>query len=155
AGMRMGGSGISPEVFTTLVAMLNAGVHPRVPKIGSISVGDLAPLSALFLPVIGEGRAEFEGETMPGGDAMRAAGIALPQLGPKDGLSLISSNAATIAVAALCLLDVEAVLDALDLSAALACEGYRANLSPLEPRMQRARPAPGQIEAAERLAKCL
>ena len=43
AGMRMGGSGITPRVFETLVAMLNAGVHPCVPKIGSISVGDLAP----------------------------------------------------------------------------------------------------------------
>jgi histidine ammonia-lyase len=79
----------------------------------------------------------------------------LPALGPKDGLSLISSNAATIAAAALCLMDVEAALDALDLSAALACEGFRANLSPLEPRMQRARPAPGQVEAAERLSRCL
>jgi histidine ammonia-lyase len=155
AGMRMGGSGISPNVFETMVAMLNAGVHPRVPTIGSIGVGDLAPLSALFLPLIGEGRAEYRGETMTGAEAMRAAGLPLPALGPKDGLSLISSNAATIAAAALCLLDVEAALDALDLSAALACEGFRANLSPLEPRMQRARPAPGQAEAAERLSKCL
>ena len=155
AGMRIGGSGISPPVFEAMVAMLNAGVHPVVPAIGSISVGDLAPLSALALPLIGEGRAEFGGQTMAGADAMRAAGIALPALGPKDGLSLISSNAATIGSAALCLADVEAALDALDLSAALACEGFRANLSPLEPRMQRARPAPGQTEAAERLSKLL
>jgi histidine ammonia-lyase len=155
AGMRMGGSGISPHVFETLIAMLNAGVHPCVPKIGSISVGDLAPLSALALPLIGEGLADYEGEMLPGADAMKAAGIELPQLGPKDGLSLISSNAATIGIAALCLVDVEAALDALDLSAALACEGFRANLSPLEPQMQRARPGPGQTEAAIRLTKLL
>jgi len=155
AGMRMGGSGISPHVFDALVAMLNAGVHPVVPSVGSISVGDLAPLSALALPLIGEGCAEYQGTVMPGADAMRAAGVALPQLGPKDGLSLISSNAATIGFAALCLLDVDAGLDALDHSAALSCEGFRANLSPLDPRMQRARPAPGQVEAAERLSKLL
>jgi histidine ammonia-lyase len=155
AGMRIGGSGISPAVFEALVAMLNAGVHPVVPRIGSISVGDLAPLSALASPLIGEGRAEFGGTVMAGADAMRAAGVALPSLGPKDGLSLISSNAATIGVAALCLIDVAAALDALDLSAALACEGFRANLSPLDPRMQKARPAPGQTEAAGRLTNLL
>jgi histidine ammonia-lyase len=155
AGMRIGGSGISPPVFETLVAMLNAGVHPRVPSIGSISVADLAPLSALALPLIGEGRAEFNGRDMGGADAMRAAGVALAQLGPKDGLSLISSNAATIGVGALCLIDAEAALDALDYSAALACEGFRANLSPLDPRMSHARPAPGQSEATERMTKLL
>jgi len=155
AGMRMGGSGISPHVFMTLVEMLNAGVHPVVPSIGTISVGDLAPLSSLALPVIGEGRAEYQDEILPGADAMRAAGIDLPALGPKDGLSLISSNAATIGVAALCLVDVAEALDALDLSAALECEGFRSNVSPLDPRMQRARPAPGQAEAAERLTKLL
>ena len=155
AGMRMGGSGISPQVFMTLVEMLNADVHPLVPAIGSISVGDLAPLSALALPIIGEGEAEFGGVTMTGAAAMHAAGIPLPRLGPKDGLSLISSNAATVGMAALALADVAAALDALDLSAALACEGHRANLSPLDPRMQSARPAPGQAEAADRLRRCL
>ncbi len=155
AGMRMGGSGISPSVFEALVAMLNAGVHPVVPHIGSISVGDLAPLSAMALPLIGEGVAEFRGTVMPGAEAFAAAGIALPVLGPKDGLSLISSNAATIGAAALALIDVADALAALEYSAALSCEGLRANLSPLDPRMQKARPAPGQKEAAERLAALL
>ena len=93
--MRKGGSGISPPVFEALVAMLNAGVHPLVPHIGSIGVGDLAPLSALALPLIGEGLAEFRGTVMPGAEALAAAAIAQPPLGPKDGLSLISSNAVT------------------------------------------------------------
>ena len=155
AGMRIGGSGISPAVFEALVAMLNAHVHPVVPHIGSISVGDLAPLSALALPLIGEGLAEFRGTVMPGAEALRAAGIAPPVLGPKDGVSLISSNAATIGVAALLLVDIDAVLDSLDHSAALSCEGFRANLSPFDPRLQRARPAPGQAESAQRLARLL
>ena len=155
AGMRVGGSGISPPVFEALVAMLNAHVHPVVPHIGSISVGDLAPLSALALPLIGEGLAEFRGTVMPGAEALKAAGIAPPELGPKDGLSLISSNAATVGVASLLLTDVAAALDALDYAAALSCEGFRANLSPLDPRMQQARPAPGQSESAARIGALL
>jgi histidine ammonia-lyase len=155
AGMRVGGSGISPGVFDALVAMLNTGVHPVVPHIGSISVGDLAPLSAVALPLIGEGLAEFRGTVMSGAEAFRAAGIPLPELGPKDGLSLISSNAATIGAAALALIDVADALAALEHSAALSCEGFRANLSPFDPRMQKARPAPGQTEGAERLSALL
>lgn len=155
AGMRMGGSGISPPVFEALVAMLNAGVHPLVPHIGSIGVGDLAPLSALALPLIGEGLAEYRGTVMPGAAALAAAAIAQPALGPKDGLSLISSNAATVGAAALALVDVKHALSALEHAAALACEGLRANLSPLDPRLQAARPAPGQTEAAARLSALL
>ena len=155
AGMRMGGSGISPPVFEALVAMLNAGVHPLVPHIGSIGVGDLAPLSALALPLIGEGLAEFRGTVIPGAEALAAAAIAQPPLGPKDGLSLISSNAATVGTAALALVDMADALSALEHAAALACEGLRANLSPLDPRMQAARPAPGQAEAAARLTALL
>ena len=155
AGMRIGGSGISTPVFEALVAMLNAGVHPIVPKFGSISVADLAPLSALALPLLGDGRAEFRGVEQSGAGAMAGAGIALPALGPKDGLSLISSNAGTVGAAAMMLVDVSNAFAALEHAAALSCEGFRANLSPLDPRMQQARPAPGQTEAAERLSALL
>ena len=155
AGMRIGGSGISPAVFEALAAMLNAGVHPVIPKFGSISVADLAPLSAMALPLIGEGRAEYRGNVMAGADALTAAGLTPTQLGPKDGLSLISSNAATIGAAAMMMLDVIDTFATLERAAALAFEGFRANLGPLDPRLQAARPAPGQAEAAERMSELL
>ena len=66
AGLAQGGSGISPAVLDALVAMLNRGVHPRVPRFGSIGVADLPQLSHLALPLIGEGEAEFAGATLPG-----------------------------------------------------------------------------------------
>ena len=155
AGMAAGGSGVSQHVLDALVAMVNRGVHPVVPRLGSIGVADLPQLSHLALPLIDGGEAEVDGETLPGGEALRRAGIAPVALGPKDGLALISANAATIGRAAL------VVDDALQLAAgwraaiALSLEGFRANLSPLDERAVGARPAPGQVEAAAQLRALL
>jgi histidine ammonia-lyase len=155
AAMAVGGSGISPPILDTLVAMLNAGVHPVVPSKGSIGVADLAPLSHLTLPMLGLGEAEIGGTVLPGAEAMARAGLAPVTLAPKDGLALISANAATVGHAALVVHDVARALDALNVAAALTLEGFRANLSPLDPRVQAARPARGQAATAARLATLL
>ena len=76
-------------------------------------------------------------------------------LGAKDGVALISANAATVGHAALVVHDASRVLDALNIAAALSFEGFRANLMPLDPRVQAARPAPGQNEIAARLTALL
>src|SRR4029434_2888580 len=53
-----GFSGIRVETLELLIAMLNRGVHPRVPSRGSVGAsGDLAPLAHLALVLIGEGEA--------------------------------------------------------------------------------------------------
>ena len=155
AGMACGGSGVSPAVLQMLVELLNAGVHPVVPSRGSIGVADLAPLSHIALVLVGEGQAELGGNVMPGSDALTRAGLAPVMLGPKDGLALISANAATVGHAALVLHDCARALDALNVAAALSFEGFRANLSPLDPRVQAARPARGQRAIAGRLVALL
>ena len=51
-----GYSGIRVETVEALLALLNAGVHPRVPARGSVGAsGDLAPLAHLALVLVGEG----------------------------------------------------------------------------------------------------
>src|SRR5262249_32872373 len=51
-----GFSGISIDTLEALIALLNRGVHPRVPSRGSVGAsGDLAPLAHLALVLIGEG----------------------------------------------------------------------------------------------------
>ena len=155
SGMAVGGSGVSLAVFDALLAMLNAAVHPVVPGKGSIGVADLAPLSHMALPLLAEGTAEYRGEILPAAEALSRAGLAPVALAAKDGLALISSNAASVGCAALALHDATAALDALNVAATLAFEGFRANLSPLDPRVQAARPAPGQREVAARLIALL
>jgi len=155
SGMAVGGSGVSPSVLDAILALLNAGVHPAVPGLGSIGVADLAPLSHLFLPLLGHGIAEYRGETLPGAVALRRAGLQPARLSAKDGIALISSNAATVGQAALAVRDCADALDALNIAAALSFEGFRANLSPLDPRVNAAHPAPGQSTVAARMTTLL
>ncbi|MBO0889232.1 aromatic amino acid lyase, partial [Candidatus Bathyarchaeota archaeon] len=45
-----GNSGIRPEVVTTIVELLNKGIHPYIPEKGSVGAsGDLSPLSHMAL----------------------------------------------------------------------------------------------------------
>ncbi len=82
-------SGVRPLVVETLCKMLNAKVHPVIPSQGSVGAsGDLAPLAHLAQVVIGEGRAAFGGEVLPGGEAMKRARIPAVALEAKEGLSL-------------------------------------------------------------------
>src|SRR4029079_14590892 len=155
AGMACGGSGVSPAVLQMLVAMLNARVHPVVPSRGSIGVADLAPLSHMAMVLIGEGDAELDDDLMPATQALARAGLVPRTLAAKDGLALISANAATVGHAALVVHDCSRALDAFNVAAALSFEGFRANLSPLDPRVQAARPARGQREFAQRLVALL
>lgn len=151
AGMARGGSGVSPAVLDACIALLNHAVHPQVPRFGSIGVADLPQLSHLALPLFGEGKAEFGGDVMSGSAALEKAGLQPVRLGVKDGLALISSNAATTARAALVLHDVTAALKAWLAAVALGYEGFRANLSPLNPAAVAARPATGQVQVAAQL----
>jgi histidine ammonia-lyase len=151
ASLVVGGTGVSPGVVDALLALLNARVHPRVPRHGSIGVADLPQLSHLALPLIGEGQAEVAGTIMAGADALARAGLAPLRLGARDALALISANSASVGRAALVLRDAFALLEQWNAAVALSYEGFRANLGPIDARVVEARPAPGQVEIAASL----
>jgi len=154
-GLCAGGAGASVAIAEGLVDLLNAHVHPCVPRTGSIGASDLCMLAHVGLTLIGEGEAELHGVRMSSADALNRAGLAAVTLGPKDGLAICSSSAVSAGAAALALLDAGACLDTLQVAAALSMEGFRANLSPLDPRVVAARPAPGQAWAAAGLRALL
>lgn len=153
--MALGGSGAEPAVAERLVALLNAGVHPEVPSIGSIGAADLCQMAHVGLTLIGEGNAEHAGTLLPAAEALAQAGLTPLTLGPKDGLAICNANSATAGRAALALVDAAEIAHLAQVAAALTFEGFRANLSPLDPRVQAARPAPGQAEAAVELLALL
>jgi len=77
AVLATGRSGARPLCCERLCELLNAGVHPVIPARGSVGAsGDLAPLAHLALGMIGEGLAEYRGETLPAAQALAAANIA-------------------------------------------------------------------------------
>src|SRR5580765_301176 len=71
-----GFSGIRLETLELMLECLNRGVHPVIPEKGSLGAsGDLAPLAHCACVLIGEGQAEFDGETLSGADALQKAGL--------------------------------------------------------------------------------
>lgn len=155
AALARGGSGISLPVFDAALALLNAGVHPLVPRHGSMGVTDMPLLAHMALPLFGEGKAEYKGETLDGAEALARAGLAPVTLGAKDGLALFGANAFTVGRASLALHDLQQLIEAWLCALALYCEGFRANLSMFDPALQQARPAAGQSQCAERLRHLL
>jgi histidine ammonia-lyase len=153
--LSVGGSGLSPNVFNDLLALLNKQVHPVVPSIGSIGAGDLVLLSAIARSLIGEGEAEYQGEVQPSGQALEKAGLTASRLGPKDGLSLLNASAVSVGQGALVAVDAKALLDFQRRAAALSFEALGGNPLVLAPAIQLARPAAGQVEEAEKLLALL
>jgi histidine ammonia-lyase len=148
-GMARGAAGVRPSVFDAMLAMLMAGVHPVVPSRGSIGMSDLPPLAHLALPLIGAGEAEFRGERMSGADALAAAGIERPQLGPKDGLALVSANSASVGHAALTIARAIDLLAIADVAAALSLEALQGHVSALDRHVDAARRFSGQQTSAQ------
>lgn len=151
-----GYAGVRPQVVDALLALLNAGVHPVVPSLGSVGAsGDLAPLAHLALVLIGEGAATLRGEPLAGGEALRRAGLTPLVLGPKEGLALINGTQAMCAVAALALADAERLLGAADVVAALTVDALQGTDTAFLEEIHAARPHPGQRASASRLWRLL
>jgi histidine ammonia-lyase len=152
-----GYSGVRPLVIETLVAMLNRRVCPVIPQQGSVGAsGDLAPLSHLALVLMGEGEAlAASGSRVPGGGAMRAAGITPLTLEAKEGLALNNGTQFMTAVGTLALLDGEHLTRTSALACALSLEAVQGVPSAFEERLQQLRPHPGQREVAQIIARQL
>lgn len=148
-----GFSGVRPLVVETLCAMLNAGVHPVIPSQGSVGAsGDLAPLAHLAQVVIGEGRAVFKGETLPGAEALRRAGITPVALQAKEGLSLLNGTQGMLALLSLALRDADLLTDTADVAAALSLDALRGSPGAFDARIMHARAYPGAATTARNLA---
>ena len=154
-GIARGGSGASPALADVLAAMLNAGVHPIVPSRGSVGMGDLGQLATVGQVTLGAGRAELGGDAMAGGEALARAGIEPLQLGPKDGLTLMSSNAFSIAAGALALARAREVAELADLVAALSMEVVAASSSSVRDEVSDAKPYQGQRASAALIREAL
>ena len=146
-------SGIRPLVVETLCGMLNAGVHPVVPAQGSVGAsGDLAPLAHLAHVVIGEGRAEYQGEVLDGGEALRRASLKPVALEAKEGLSLLNGTQGMLALVALALRDAEILIDTADVAASLSLDALRGSPGAFDARIMHARAYAGAARTARNLA---
>jgi histidine ammonia-lyase len=156
SSLRRGHSGVRAELVELVLALLERGVTPVIPSKGSVgSSGDLAPLAHLGLVLIGEGEATFEGETLPGGEALERAGLAPVTLSAKEGLAIINGTHLMAAAGGLAVRDARRLLDAAVVAVALSLEAFKGSTVPFDARLHQLRPQPGQRVVAERLRKLL
>lgn len=152
--LSLGYSGIRPRVVRLLADMLNAGVTPVIPEQGSLGAsGDLAPLSHLGLVLVGEGEADYEGERLPGGEALARAGLRPIALEAKEGLALINGTQVMTGIGALAFLDAFNLTGWADCAAALTAEALRGIRDAFEPLTHAIRPHPGQGQSAANIQR--
>ncbi len=148
-----GFSGVRPHVVETLCKMLNAKVHPVIPSQGSVGAsGDLAPLAHLAQVVIGDGRATFRGEVLPGGEALKRAGITPVALEAKEGLSLLNGTQGMLALLSLALHEADILVDTADVAASLSLDALRGSPGAFDPRIMQARAYAGAATTAGNIA---
>ncbi len=151
-----GYSGARLETIQTMIELLNRRVHPIIPEKGSLGAsGDLAPLSHMVLPMIGLGKAEYEGEIMTGQEAMKKAGIPVIELTAKEGLALINGTQVMTALAALTVYDSFNIIKTADIAAALSFEAQNGIIDALDQRLHDIRPHKGQTDTARVLTELL
>jgi histidine ammonia-lyase len=137
-----GGSGVDPTVLDALVDALDTGAVPAVHQVGAIGTGDLCALSDLGLALCGD-RAWWTGDAP------------VVTLSSSDALAMISSNAATIGEAVLAQADLDALLRASEVVAALSFVALGGAAEAYGSPVQNARPHPGQLLVATRMRRLL
>lgn len=154
--LAMGHSGVRDVVIDQLCALLDHGVHPRVPSQGSVGAsGDLAPLAHLALTLIGEGDAEHGGALLSSADALCRVGLSPIELEAKEGLALINGTQYMTAIGALALLAGERLARVADVAGAMSVEALLGSRRPFDERLMKVRPHPGQAESARLLRRLL
>ncbi len=149
-----GQSGQRLIMTQTLIEMLNKDVVPFVCQKGSGGAcGDLAPMSQIALLMMGEGQAYYQGELIPGGEAMQKAGIEIPGLKARDGLAMINGSNLMTAMSALFLFDANNWLKQAEIAAAMSLEALKANMGPYTDKLHIARGFPGAIRSAASIKK--
>ncbi len=145
--LSMGYSGVRQVVVDTILALLNADIVPAVHEHGSLGAsGDLAPLAAVALALIGEG------ECAP---AMQAAGIAPVTLRAKEGLALINGTDGMLGMLVLALADLDMLAKVADIAAAMSIEALMGTDRAFAADVMALRPHEGQTRSAENLRRLL
>ncbi|WP_410558588.1 histidine ammonia-lyase [Actinomadura fulvescens] len=152
-----GVAGSRPEVALALARMLNAGVTPVVREYGSLGCsGDLAPLSAVALALIGEGQVTTaDGSDLDAATALDNVGMMPLVLQEKEGLSLINGTDGMLGMLLFAVDRLTALLDIADLTAAMSVEALLGTDRVFAADLQALRPHPGQVRSAPRISALL
>ncbi len=147
-----GFSGIRLKVIERILFFIENDLLPVVPEQGSVGAsGDLAPLSHLFLTLLGEGDFWINGDIVPAKDVLLKHNLQPIHLKAKEGLALNNGTQFILAHTIVGLKKMEYLLDLADLAGAMSLEGYRGSESPFREQLHSIRPFKGNLKVAERM----
>ena len=154
--LAQGYSGIGLPTLERICWHIDADVIPCVPAQGSVGAsGDLAPLSHLFLPLIGLGEVFYQGKVQPAAAVLQVHGLEPLRLQAKEGLALINGTQFMAAYGLHILARLPNCLDHADLSGAMMLEALAGSAKPFDARLHAVRPHPGSQHVAARLRNLL
>lgn len=144
-----GYSGVRSRVVQQLLELLNAGITPVVPRLGSVSAsGDLAPLSHIALGLIGVGKVQVSGRVVNAKTALDHAEIPPLELDMKEGLALNNGVQYTTSLGVIGLLQVERLLQTACIATALSTQVMLGADTPFRQDLQALRPHPGALQVS-------
>ncbi|SEO22604.1 histidine ammonia-lyase [Mucilaginibacter gossypiicola] len=150
--LAQGYSGIALKTLERIIWHIDNDIVPVVPEKGSVGAsGDLAPLSHLFLPLIGLGEVFENGERQPASKLLNKHGLQPLLLGPKEGLALINGTQFILSFAMKAVQRLDDALNRADLIGAMSLEGLMGSIRPFDERLHQIRPFKGTRMVAHRL----
>ncbi len=156
ASLSRGASGVQLVTVQAIVDLLNAGITPCVPEVGSVGAsGDLAPLAHAAQTLLGEGHALHQGQRMSSSAALTAAGLSPIELGAKEGLALLNGTHLMAGTCALAMHDAMVLFQDAVRAAAMAIDGCRGSAGPLDARIHTLRCQRGQMQVAATMRELL
>lgn len=154
--LAQGFSGVQLSTLERICWHIDNDVIPVVPEKGSVGAsGDLAPLSHLFLPLIGLGEVFYKGERLPAQQVLKQFSLSAIQLGPKEGLALINGTQFILAFAIKAVQRLHHCLEAADIIGAMSLEALTGTKAPFDARLHQLRPFSGNLLVAQRLRMLL
>lgn len=144
-----GNSAVQLITVQRILDLFNHGVTPVVCELGSLGAsGDLAPLSMLFLPLLGHGEVWFEGARFPASEILQKFGWNPIRLEAKEGLALLNGTQFMNAHGVYTLLQAFRLLKQADIIGALSLDAFDGLIEPFMENIQLIRPHPGQLQTA-------
>ena len=155
--LAMGMSGVRPLLAEALIALLNSGVTPLVPRYGSVGCsGDLAPLAHIGLALVGEGEVlDDKGAGRPTAQALKSAKLKPVRLETKEGLALINGTDGMLGMLVLACADSERLFRTADVTAAMSAEALLGTDRVFQSHLHEVRPHAGQVASAANLARLM
>lgn len=147
-----GYSGIGIEVVKRLMEMFNNDVLPVIYSQGSLGAsGDLAPLSHMSLPLIGQGEVRINGEKMTTEKALKKFDWKPLELQSKEGLALINGTQFMSAYGIFNLINAEKLINWSNTIAAISFDAFDCNPDCLYEGLHSVRPHAGQAFVASQI----